>query len=245
MSDIVLSARAVAKSYGTGSCRLDVLLGVDLDLVEGEAVAVVGDSGVGKSTLLHILGGLDRPDSGCLLFRGRDLSTLDPRGVSEYRNRSVGLVFQFHHLLPELTAVENVEMPLRIGRWRGDSTSEATALLTRLGLKDRLHHRPAALSGGEQQRVAIARAVVPRPAVVLADEPTGNLDPATGMAVFGVLRTLQAGGPFSLVVATHSERIARGCDRILRLEDGRVRPVEEEEAREYFGGVAGSSSRPA
>ena len=239
MSESVLSARGIVKSYASGPRRLHVLVGVDMDVRFQEAVAVVGESGVGKSTLLHILGGLDRPDKGQLLFRGRDVFGLESHGRSEYRNRSVGFVFQFHHLLPELTAVENVEMPLRIGRFRGDSRPQAVRLLTRLGLEERLAHRPAALSGGEQQRVAVARSVVSGPSVVLADEPTGNLDPTTGAAVFSLLRELQRESPFALVVATHSERIARGCDRILRLEDGRVRAVEEAEARDFFGGVAG------
>ncbi len=238
MNDSVLSARAIAKSYASGFRRLQVLVAVDLDVQPREAVAVVGESGVGKSTLLHILGGLDRPDAGQLLFRGRDVFGLEEQRRSEYRNRSVGFVFQFHHLLPELTAVENVEMPLRIGRFPGDSRLAAVRLLTRLGLEDRLTHRPATLSGGEQQRVAIARSVICGPAMVLADEPTGNLDPATGTVVFSLLRELQKESDFALVVATHSERIARGCDRILRLEDGRVRVVEEAEARDFFGGVA-------
>jgi len=242
MSESVLCARGIAKSYPSGSRRLEVLVGVDLDVRSREAVAVVGESGVGKSTLLHILGGLDHPDAGQLLFRGRDVFAQEARARSEYRNRGVGFVFQFHHLLPELTAVENVEMPLRIGRYRGDSRSAATRLLARLGLSDRLAHRPAALSGGEQQRVAIARSLVSGPAVVLADEPTGNLDPGTGAAVFGLLREVQRESPFALVVATHSERIARGCDRILRLEDGRLRAVEDAEARDFFGGVAGTGA---
>jgi lipoprotein-releasing system ATP-binding protein len=239
MSEPVLQARGLAKSYRSGARRLEVLRGVDLDLAPGEAVAVVGDSGVGKSTLLHLLGCLDRPDSGSLRFGALDVLSLDVRRLSEFRNRGVGFVFQFHYLLPEFTSVENVEMPLRIGRRDADSRSRAEAILTRLGLAERLHHRPPELSGGEQQRVAIARAVVGEPAVVLADEPTGNLDPGTGNAVFRVLRELQAERPFSLVVASHSERIARGCDRILRLDQGRLVPVEEAEARDFFDGVAG------
>ncbi len=236
MSEAVLAASAISKSYPSGSRVLEVLRGVDLLVGSGEAVAIVGDSGVGKSTLLHILGGLDRPDGGSLRFRGTDVLGLDVRGRAEYRNRAVGFVFQFHHLLPEFTALENVLLPLRIGGREGrDAHAEAERLLERLGVSGRASHRPAALSGGEQQRVAIARALVSSPAMVLADEPTGNLDPSTGAAVFALLRDLQKERPFCLVVATHSERIARGCHRILRLKDGRLTVVEESEARDFFG----------
>jgi len=202
----------------------------------GEAVAIVGDSGVGKSTLLHLLGGLDLPDEGSVAFRGEQ--TVTPKGgaLSEYRNRHVGFIFQFHHLLPEFTALENVEMPFRIGRRPGNPSGPAREMLMRLGLADRLTHRPSALSGGEQQRVAIARAVAPGPSVVLADEPTGNLDPGTGAAVFSLLRELQRERGFALVVATHSGRVAHGCDRMLRLTEGRVRPMAGAEALEYFSG---------
>jgi lipoprotein-releasing system ATP-binding protein len=161
-----------------------------------------------------------------------------PRGgdLSEYRNRHVGFIFQFHHLLPEFTALENVEMPFRIGRRPGDPSGPARGMLMRLGLADRLAHRPSALSGGEQQRVAIARAVAAGPSVVLADEPTGNLDPATGASVFGLLRELQHEQGFALVVATHSGRVAHGCDRMLRLIDGKTRPMADGEASRYFSG---------
>jgi lipoprotein-releasing system ATP-binding protein len=240
MSEPVLGARRLVKTYRSGEKDLQVLRELDLDVAAGEAVAVIGDSGVGKSTLLHILGGLDLPDAGAVAFRGRE--TVTPRGgdLAEYRNREVGFIFQFHHLLPEFTAQENVEMPFRIGRRRGDPSAPAKAMLERLGLADRLAHRPSALSGGEQQRVAIARAVAPGPAVVLADEPTGNLDPGTGAAVFGLLRELQRDRGFALVVATHSGRVAHGCDRMLRLVDGRLRSMEDGEALRYFsGGEAG------
>ena len=166
----------------------------------------------------------------------RGLAAID-RGVAalaRYRNRQIGFVFQFHHLLPEFTAVENVEMPLRIGRRNDGIRDRVVDLLERLGLGGRLRHYPAELSGGEQQRVAIARAVAPGPSVVLADEPTGNLDPRTGGAVFNVLRELQGRERFALVLATHSGRLARGCDRVLRLEDGALRPMQDVEAREYF-----------
>ncbi len=237
MSESLLSARGVVKTYTSGPREIRVLRGLDLEIAPGEAVAVVGDSGVGKSTLLHILGGLDRPDAGQIVFRGVDIFAGESAALSRYRNARVGFVFQFHHLLPEFSALENVEMPFRIGR-RTDGAALAKEILQRLGLSERLDHRPAALSGGEQQRVAIARAVAPRPEIVLADEPTGNLDPTTGLDVFSVLRGLQTERSFALVLATHSGRLARRCDRILRLDEGLLRPMEDAEARKYFDGVA-------
>lgn len=244
MSETVLASRGLVKWYQAASRRVSVLDGLDLDVGAGEAVAVVGDSGVGKSTLLHLLGALDAPQSGTIRFRGRDLGELSTAELAAYRNREVGFVFQFHHLLPEFSALENVVMPFRIGR-RADGAAPARATLERLGLADRLHHRPSQLSGGEQQRVAIARAVAPGPAIVLADEPTGNLDPATGAGVFAMLRDLQRERGFALVVATHSGRLARGCDRILRLAEGRLRGLDEAEARTYFdGGGSGGSPSP-
>jgi lipoprotein-releasing system ATP-binding protein len=236
MNEPVLAATGLVKRYRSGERTLEVLRGLDFEAASGEAVAIVGDSGVGKSTLLHILGGLDLPDEGSVSFLGRE--TVTPRGgeLAEYRNRHVGFIFQFHHLLPEFTALENVEMPFRIGRRPGDPSGRAREMLMRLGLADRLAHRPSALSGGEQQRVAIARAVAPGPAMVLADEPTGNLDPGTGASVFELLRELQKERGFALVVATHSGRVAKGCDRMLRLTEGRLRPMADGEASRYFSG---------
>jgi len=234
MSEPLLRVERLWKSFANGPRTIEVLADLELSVAAGEAVAVVGDSGVGKSTLLHIVGGMDRPDRGRVLFRGQDCYAGGPRLLAEHRNRDVGFVFQFHHLLPELTALENVELPFRIGRRTQGTGEEARRLLGRLGLGARLEHRPAALSGGEQQRVAIARALVARPALVLADEPTGNLDPATGSDVFRLLRELQRERPFALVLASHSERLARGCDRLLRLAGGRLRAMEERETREYF-----------
>ncbi len=236
MNEPVLAARGLVKRYRNGERVLDVLNGLDVEVAAGESVAVVGDSGVGKSTLLHLLGGLDLPDAGAVVFLGREMVT--PRGgdLSEYRNRQVGFIFQFHHLLPEFTALENVEMPFRIGRRPGDPSGPAREMLMRLGLADRLTHRPGKLSGGEQQRVAIARAIASGPAVVLADEPTGNLDPATGASVFELLRELQHERGFALIVATHSGRVAKGCDRILRLAEGRLRSMAEGEAVRFFSG---------
>jgi len=236
MSEPVLAAKALVKRYQSGERVLEVLRGLDIEVVAGEAVAIVGDSGVGKSTLLHILGGLDLPDEGSVAFQGRETVTSQGGELAEYRNRHVGFIFQFHHLLPEFTALENVEMPFRIGRRPGHPSGPAREMLMRLGLADRISHRPSALSGGEQQRVAIARAVAPGPAIVLADEPTGNLDPGTGAAVFGLLRELQRERGFALVVATHSGRVAHGCDRMLRLTEGRLRPMDDHEAIRYFSG---------
>jgi len=243
MSDAVLRAEGLSKGYASGARRIRVLEDLDLEVARGEAVAVVGDSGVGKSTLLHVLGGLDRPDSGRLLFQGTDVFGADSRRLATYRNRSVGFVFQFHHLLPEFTALENVTMPFRIGRRGGDWEGLARGILERLGLGQRLTHRPSELSGGEQQRVAIARALANGPQVVLADEPTGNLDPTTGRRVFSLLRELQRERSFSLVLASHSERLAAGCERGLRLEDGRLRPLEHGETRRFFDGAGTGRGR--
>jgi lipoprotein-releasing system ATP-binding protein len=237
MSESLVRAVGLHKSYPSGAGVIRVLHGLDLEVAEGDSVAIVGDSGVGKSTLLHILGGLDRPDAGAVLFRGRAIHPLAPRARAEHRNRNVGFVFQFHHMLPELTALENVEMPFRIGRRLDAGRGQARDLLVRLGLGDRLTHYPGALSGGELQRVAIARALAVRPAVVLADEPTGNLDPRTGAEVFGLLRALQRERPFALLLATHSERLAGACDRVCRLENGILRALGEHESREYFRGL--------
>jgi len=237
MSEPLLEARDLHKAYRSGERRVEVLEALELGIGEGEALAIVGDSGVGKSTLLHILGGLDRPDRGQVLFRGTDVHG---KGVAErarYRNRDVGFVFQLHHLLPEFTALENVLMPFRIGRRHAGRDEAARDVLARLGLGHRLDHHPGALSGGEQQRVAIARALALAPAVVLADEPTGNLDPATGMEVFRMLRELQQERRFALVLATHSERLARGCDGLVRLVDGRLHALDERQTREYFDGL--------
>jgi lipoprotein-releasing system ATP-binding protein len=230
----LLGVRGLCKAYAGVRRRIEVLRGLDLDVTAGEAIAVIGDSGVGKSTLLHVLGGLDRPDAGTLRFGEQDLLALSPAALAEYRNRSVGFVFQFHHLLPEFSALENVEMPFRIGRRPAAGQAQARSTLERLGLGQRLDHRPSALSGGEQQRVAIARALAPAPALVLADEPTGNLDPNSARAVFELLREVQAERGFAMVLATHSSRLARACDRVLRLEEGLLRPLDEAETARYF-----------
>lgn len=238
MSESLVEARGLAKSYLGGPRPIEVLRGLDFEAREAETVGIVGDSGVGKSTLLHLLGGLDRADEGRLIVAGHDLRAASTTERAAIRNRLVGFVFQMHHLLPEFTALENVEMPFRI-RGHGTGRDEARALLAQLGLSERLHHRPVELSGGEQQRVAIARAVVARPRVVLADEPTGNLDPATGRRVFELLRDLQRERGFALVLASHNERLAAGCDRVMRLTDGRLRALDVEETQTYFKGLGG------
>ena len=238
MSETILRAERISKSYGDGPGRIEVLTNLDLEVARDEALAVIGDSGVGKSTLLHILGGLDRPDEGRVLFGEFDVFGADMRKLATYRNRSVGFVFQAHHLLPEFTALENVAMPFRIGRRKDDFERQAREILERLGLADRLEHRPSELSGGEQQRVAIARALAVGPDLVLADEPTGNLDPGTGRKVFSLLRELQKERSFSLILASHNERLAASCDRILRLDEGRLRELEESETRLFFNGLS-------
>jgi len=235
MSEPLLAAAGISRSFQNGPRRIEVLAGLDLEIESGESVAIVGDSGVGKSTLLHLLGGLDRPDAGTLTFRGAALPWADAQAMGRYRNRHVGFVFQFHHLLPEFSALENVEMPFRIGGRYDRKETAAREILERLGLAERIDHTPGRLSGGEQQRVAIARAVAGGPALVLADEPTGNLDPATGDRVFAVLAELQRERGFTLLLATHSERMAGGCDRILRMAEGRLQTLSGAAAATYFG----------
>lgn len=221
-----IEARGLVKEFVDGPRTVRVLPGIDLDIAAGETVAIVGESGVGKSTLLHLLGGLERPTAGTVRVAGFDLATRSDREVARFRNRKVGFVFQFHHLLPDFTALENVMMPCLIG---GSSAQEAsmraTEVLRRVGLGERLSHRPGELSGGEQQRVAVARAVVTRPAVVLADEPTGNLDPHTGDEVERLLLDMNREAGITCVVVTHNDRLAAAMDRTLRLVDGRLEAV--------------------
>jgi lipoprotein-releasing system ATP-binding protein len=234
MTDGLLRVTGLSRSFVSGSRRIDVLRDLELQVDAGESVAIVGDSGVGKSTLLHLLGGLDRPDAGRVVYRGRDVPWGDPRAMGRYRNQEIGFVFQFHHLLPEFTALENVEMPFRIAGRRAAARATALGLLERLGLSERVTHTPGRMSGGEQQRVAIARAVAFSPALVLADEPTGNLDPATGARVWETLSELQRELGFALLLATHNERLAAGCDRVLRLVDGRLEELAADAAAAYF-----------
>ena len=221
-----LQAENVSKSYQSGTSRLEVLKELEVAIERGEMVAVVGASGVGKSTLLHVLGGLDPADSGRVRIGDTELSALPDAQVVAFRNHHVGFVFQFHHLLPEFTALENAEMPMRIARRPpAERRQRATDLLTRVGLAERLDHRPGMLSGGEQQRVAIARALVMSPSLLLADEPTGDLDEHTAATLHELLRDMHRERGLTSLIATHNPRLAAACDRILKLEDGRLRDV--------------------
>ena len=221
-----LDVRALTKSYTVGEGQLHVLRALDLGVDQGEMVAVVGASGVGKSTLLQLIGGLDRVDGGTIRIGDTDMTAADDESRVAFRNRQVGFVFQFHHLLPEFTAAENVAMPLRIARVAPrEAQPRAEALLGEVGLSDRVSHRPGMLSGGEQQRVAVARALVMKPALLLADEPTGDLDEQTAAELHVLLRRMHSAHGLTSVIATHNTRLAESCDRVLRLEDGRLRPV--------------------
>jgi lipoprotein-releasing system ATP-binding protein len=218
-----LSVRGLVKSYPAPSGRLEVLHGTDLDVAAGEMLAIVGASGVGKSTLLHVLGGLDAFDAGCVRIGEASIDAMSDEERVAFRNRHVGFVFQFHHLLPEFTALENVEMPLRIaGRPPEERRRRAEALLGRVGLAGRLAHRPGALSGGEQQRVALARALVAQPSLLLADEPTGNLDESTAHDLQTLLREMHQEHGLTSVIVTHNAMLAAQCDRTLRLESGKL-----------------------
>jgi lipoprotein-releasing system ATP-binding protein len=219
----LISARQIVKSYATPAGPVPVLQALDLEVAAGEMVAITGASGVGKSTLLHVLGTLDRPDSGTLQVAGEDVLGYGEPQLRSFRNRTLGFVFQFHHLLPEFSALENVMMPMLIAR-RPDAEARqaAAALLEELGLGERAPHRPGALSGGEQQRVAVARALVQRPRAVLADEPTGNLDRDTGEQLHALFRRLNEERGLTVVIVTHNERLADACHRRLRLEGGRL-----------------------
>lgn len=219
----VLAAKGLVKSYPMGSGRLEILKGIDLEIHRGDAVAIVGASGAGKSTLLQILGTLDRPSLGRVLAAGKDLTTLADEELSRFRNQKMGFVFQFHHLLPEFTALENVALPLRIAGWsRERALKEAALWLVEVGLSERLAHSPSELSGGEQQRVAIARALVRRPEVVLADEPTGNLDSANAQRIQDLLFQLRQKHNVALVVVTHDTEFAKRFPRRLTMVDGAI-----------------------
>jgi lipoprotein-releasing system ATP-binding protein len=221
-----IEVSALNKRYRVGAQDIHVLRDLDLVVERGEMVAIVGASGVGKSTLLHLLGGLDRADSGHITVDGHDLGAMADQARVAFRNAQVGFVFQFHHLLPEFSALENAEMPIRIARRSpAEARATASALLGRVGLAERLDHRPSMLSGGEQQRVAVARALVMQPALVLADEPTGDLDETTGDALHDLFREMHRERGLTSVIATHNPRLAASCDRILRLEAGRLVPA--------------------
>ena len=218
-----VAARGVTKAYPVAGRALTVLRDLDLSVEAGEMVAVVGASGVGKSTLLHVLGGLDRVDAGSIAIGDMALTSMPDDQVVAFRNRRVGFVFQFHHLLPEFSALENAEMPMRIARMdMREARPRAEDLLRRVGLGERLTHRPGMLSGGEQQRVAVARALVMHPAVLLADEPTGDLDEATADALHALLREMHKDFGLTSIIATHNPKLAAACDRVLRLQEGRL-----------------------
>ena len=221
---VLLSAEGIVKGYPTGSGRrLEVLKGASLSVKRGEVVGIVGASGTGKSTLLHVLGALDRPDAGQVSYEGKDIFKANDRALARFRNESIGFIFQFHHLLPEFTALENVAMPALI---RGDRLAQAVPkaeeLLDQLGLGDRASHRPGALSGGEQQRVAVARALMNAPGLILADEPTGNLDTANATLLHDAIGRLSRSHGQTFIIVTHNEALASICDRVLHLEDGQL-----------------------
>jgi lipoprotein-releasing system ATP-binding protein len=230
--DWLIDARGLVKGYRTAAGYVPVVQGLDLQVARGEMVAVTGASGVGKSTLLHLLGTLDRPEAGSVRLAGQEVLGMPEAGLRRFRNATVGFVFQFHHLLPEFTALENVMMPLLVARVPGaQARRRAEGLLAEVGLSERVSHRPGALSGGEQQRVAVARSLIQNPSILLADEPSGNLDRETGDRLHDLLRRLNRERVTTMVVVTHNERLAAACSRRLRLEGGRLMPEGEDGRR--------------
>ncbi|MFO0773629.1 MAG: ABC transporter ATP-binding protein [Nitrospiraceae bacterium] len=223
VGSLLIRVENLTKSFPMNGRELTVLRNVSLDIARGEFIAIVGASGAGKSTLMHILGTLEKPTSGSVHFDGQDIFRMSEQAQADFRNRRIGFVFQFHHLLPEFTALENACLPAIIqGRPRPEIEAEATELLTEVGLKERLHHKPGELSGGEQQRVAVARALMQKPDLVLADEPTGNLDTHTGDDVFGLMRHLNRSRRTTFIIVTHNPKLSEQAGRILEMQDGRI-----------------------
>ncbi len=228
-TSLLLETRKLDKFFDHDGRRIDVLKGVDLKIQAGERVAVVGRSGAGKSTLLHVLGTLDRPSSGTLLFEGQDVFALESRQLAIFRNSAIGFMFQFHHLLPEFTALENVAMPLLIARKpKQAARAEAERWLISVGLQDRMTHRPGELSGGEQQRVALARALVTQPKILMADEPTGNLDSRTSDGIHALFERINQESGTAMLVVTHNRSLAERMPRCLEMADGNLRDIERE-----------------
>jgi lipoprotein-releasing system ATP-binding protein len=217
----LLEVQDLHKSYESGDQRLEILTGLSLAVEAGDMVGITGVSGSGKSTLLHLIGGMDRSDRGSIRILDKEISNLTPSDLADFRNKTIGFIFQFHHLLPEFTALENVMMPLLIrGASMPDASAPARALLSEVGLEKRSHHRPGELSGGEQQRVALARALIGKPRLLLADEPTGNVDPHTGEAIGELFRSLHDKHKLASIIVTHNNRLARICSRVYRLDNG-------------------------
>ena len=227
MSTTDLRIEQLVKTYPSGAGTLTILKDLDLQVSEGQKIAISGASGCGKTTLLHLIGGMDQPDSGRILFGEQDLSQIEPAALALYRNREVGFVFQFHHLLPEFSAVENAMMPLLLRRQPASSArTRASQLLSQLGLGERLHHRPGELSGGEQQRVALARSLIGQPRLLLADEPTGNLDATTSQAIHELLMEVHDDFALTSVIVTHDPRLAGLCDQVWKLEFGKLERID-------------------